>query len=168
MYKKGVYTFKDLLKENIDKKYKQQIEYELNDLPDYIDKPDISDGLQIVVWQMAANSYSCILLPRNEEIYMNYLIGGTGYEAYKKKIIASGNPDAILEEINKLENMQDTAAADQKYIITDENIVVRVAGNPISSYINPIAGTDAYLTEVGEQFDNRFKVERGVIVYFYD
>ena len=80
----------------------------------YIDKPDISDGLQIVVWQMAANSYSCILLPRNEEIYMNYLIGGTGYEAHKKKIIASGNPDAILEEINKLENMPDTAAADQK------------------------------------------------------
>ena len=115
-------------------------------------QPDTSNGLQIVVWQMAAESYSCILLPRDEEINAYYLIGGGSNNPYLKNIIASGKPDGILQEL-------------EQYGLPDEDIVVRVVQNPISSYINPLSGTDAYLDEVGAQFGGRFAVERGVVVY---
>ncbi|MBO4415664.1 MAG: M56 family metallopeptidase [Lachnospiraceae bacterium] len=131
---------------------------------EYTDKPDISDGLQIVVWQMAAGSYRCIMLPKNEEINAVYLLGGL----YQKNILASGTPDMILQEIDKLENSRETAPSGQKYDISDGNIVVRVVTNPISSYADPLFGTDAYLKEVSAQFDERFKVERGEVVYFLD
>ena len=45
LYKEGIYTFKDLLNSNIDDKSKQQIEYELNDKKDYIDKEKINTFL---------------------------------------------------------------------------------------------------------------------------
>ncbi len=41
LYKEGIYTYKELLSSNINDKYKQQIEYELHDKEDYINKEKI-------------------------------------------------------------------------------------------------------------------------------
>ena len=43
LYKKNMYCYKDLLNENIHDKYKQQIEYELYEKDDYIDKKKIKE-----------------------------------------------------------------------------------------------------------------------------
>lgn len=43
LYKKNKYSYKDLLNENINDKYKQQIEYELYEKDDYIDKKKIKE-----------------------------------------------------------------------------------------------------------------------------
>ena len=40
-YKKGIYSFKDLIEENLKDDYKRQMEYELYDKEDYIDKKNI-------------------------------------------------------------------------------------------------------------------------------
>ena len=45
LYKKGIYSYEDLLKEKINEKYKQQIEFELNDLNPYINKNNIKKVL---------------------------------------------------------------------------------------------------------------------------
>ena len=42
LYKEGIYTFQDLLKTNIDDKSKQQIDYELNNRKDHINKEEIN------------------------------------------------------------------------------------------------------------------------------
>ena len=41
LYNKGIYTFEDLLKEDINPKYKEQIELELYNIKDKINKPEI-------------------------------------------------------------------------------------------------------------------------------
>lgn len=41
LYKQGIYTYQDLLNQDIDKKYKQQIDFELNDKEPYIEKDKI-------------------------------------------------------------------------------------------------------------------------------
>ena len=43
LYKKGIYTYNDLLNSNITSKYKQQITFELYDKEDYIDKEKIRE-----------------------------------------------------------------------------------------------------------------------------
>ena len=45
LYKSGCYSYVDLLNSNIDSKYKQQIEYEMNELQDYIDKDAVKTFL---------------------------------------------------------------------------------------------------------------------------
>ncbi len=43
LYKKGIYTYKDLLNSEISDKYKEQIEYELYDKEDYINKEKVRE-----------------------------------------------------------------------------------------------------------------------------
>lgn len=45
LYKAGKISFEDLINENINEKYLQQIDYELNDKDDYINKENIEDFL---------------------------------------------------------------------------------------------------------------------------
>ena len=45
LYKKGKYSYEDLLKEDISIKYKKQIEYELYNIDDYINKKNIQEFL---------------------------------------------------------------------------------------------------------------------------
>jgi len=42
-YKKGIYQFEDLIKEDLKEDYKKQIEYEIYDKEDYIDKENIKE-----------------------------------------------------------------------------------------------------------------------------
>lgn len=51
-YKKGIITYRDLLNEKIDEKYKQQIEFEINDLDDYVDKNKIKDFLSTLSYPL--------------------------------------------------------------------------------------------------------------------
>ena len=41
LYNKGIYSYEDLLKEDINENYKRAIEYEIYDKEDYIDKKQI-------------------------------------------------------------------------------------------------------------------------------
>lgn len=45
LYKKGIYSYEDILKEDINENYKRTIEYEIYDKEDYIDKEKIKDFL---------------------------------------------------------------------------------------------------------------------------
>ena len=46
LYNKGIYSYEDLLKEDINENYKRTIEYELYDKEDYIDKEKIKEFLK--------------------------------------------------------------------------------------------------------------------------
>ena len=46
LYNKGIYSYEDLLKEDINETYKRTIEYELYDKADYIDKKQIKEFLK--------------------------------------------------------------------------------------------------------------------------
>lgn len=52
LYTKGVISFKDLIKEDINNKYKQQIEFELFDKNDYIDKDKIEEFLNTLSYPL--------------------------------------------------------------------------------------------------------------------
>lgn len=52
LYKSGCYSYNDLLNSNIDSKYKQQIEYEINELQDYIDKDAIKTFLETLSYPL--------------------------------------------------------------------------------------------------------------------
>ena len=52
LYKNDKYSYKDLLKEKINDKYKQQIEFELYDKPDYIDKNNIKKFLNTLSYPL--------------------------------------------------------------------------------------------------------------------
>ena len=45
LYNKGIYSYEDLLKEDINENYKRTIEYEINNKEDYIDKKQIKEFL---------------------------------------------------------------------------------------------------------------------------
>ena len=51
-YKKGIISYEDLLHENINSKYKEQIEFELFDKEDYIDKKKIKDFLDTLSYPL--------------------------------------------------------------------------------------------------------------------
>ena len=60
LYKDGIVSYNDLLKSNINKKYKQQIEFELNDLDPYINKDNIKkvlDDIKYPVYYLDFESY---------------------------------------------------------------------------------------------------------------
>lgn len=48
LYRRGIYSFEDLLKENINEKYKQQIEFELYDLEPVIVKEQVREFMKIL------------------------------------------------------------------------------------------------------------------------
>lgn len=52
LYKEGIYTYKELLSSNINDKYKQQIEYELYDKEDYINKEKIRDFISTLTYPL--------------------------------------------------------------------------------------------------------------------
>ena len=52
LYNKGVYEYKDLLKEDIDDKFKQQIEFELYDKEPYINKEKIKEFLSTLTYPL--------------------------------------------------------------------------------------------------------------------
>lgn len=52
LYNKGIYEYKDLLKEDIDDKYKQQIEFELYDKEPYINKIKIKEFLNTLTYPL--------------------------------------------------------------------------------------------------------------------
>ena len=52
LYHKGIYTYDKLLEENINEKYKQQIEYDTKDLPDHIDKQNINKFLDELTYPL--------------------------------------------------------------------------------------------------------------------
>ena len=52
LYKKNKYSYKDLLNENINEKYKQQIEYDLYNKEDYINKKKIKEFLNTLSYPL--------------------------------------------------------------------------------------------------------------------
>ena len=120
-------------------------EYVMSQLFEAYKDIDVSEGVQIVVWQFSPNSYSCVLLPKNSMISFDQF-NGIG--------LLSLTPDQAIEILELLN-------------VSDKNAIIRVTYNPYSSYINlePVSGDETYLNEVAAQFYNRFAVERGELVY---
>jgi hypothetical protein len=52
LYKEGIYTYEDLLKQDIDFKYKQQIDFELNNKEPYIEKDKIKSFLDTLSYPL--------------------------------------------------------------------------------------------------------------------
>lgn len=52
LYKKGIISYEDILKEDIDEKYRQQIEFEIKDMKDYIDKEKIKQFLDTLSYPL--------------------------------------------------------------------------------------------------------------------
>ena len=52
LYNDGIYTYEDLLKIKLNQKYKQQIEFELYNLDDYIDKEKIREFLNTLTYPL--------------------------------------------------------------------------------------------------------------------
>lgn len=63
LYKKGSFSYKDLLKEDINLKYKQQIEYELFDKGDYIDKENIKEFLSTLTYPLYFLDFESYQMP---------------------------------------------------------------------------------------------------------
>lgn len=52
LYNKGIYNYEDLLKEDIDEKFKQQIEFELHDKEPHINKEKINEFLSTLTYPL--------------------------------------------------------------------------------------------------------------------
>ena len=63
LYKNGLYSYEDLLKQDINDKYKQQIEYELYDKKDYIDKNKIKEFLNTLSYPLYFLDFETIAPP---------------------------------------------------------------------------------------------------------
>ena len=63
LYKKGIYSFEDLLNENIDSMFKQQIEYELFDREDYIEKDKIKEFLNTLTHPLYFLDFETFQMP---------------------------------------------------------------------------------------------------------
>ncbi len=63
LYNKGIYSYPDLLKENINDKYKQQIESELYDKEDYIDKNKIREFLNTLTYPLYFLDFETYQMP---------------------------------------------------------------------------------------------------------
>ena len=60
LYHEGIYSYEDLLKSNINEKYKQQIDFELNNLKDYINKDEVKkilDNLKNPIYFLDFETY---------------------------------------------------------------------------------------------------------------
>ena len=63
LYKEGIYSYKDLLNSNINDKQKQQIEYELYDKEDYIDKEKIKEFLNTLTYPLYFLDFETYQMP---------------------------------------------------------------------------------------------------------
>lgn len=63
LYKNGIYSYPDLLKEDINSKYKQQIEFELYDKNDYIDRDKISEFLDTLTYPLYFLDFETYQMP---------------------------------------------------------------------------------------------------------
>lgn len=63
LYKKGLYKYEDLLKENIKDDYKQQIIYELEDKEDYIDKKEVKEFLNTLSYPIYFLDFETYQMP---------------------------------------------------------------------------------------------------------
>ena len=63
LYKSGIYRFEDLDKIELNEKYKQQIEYELYDKEDYIDKNSIKEFLDTLTYPLYFLDFETYQLP---------------------------------------------------------------------------------------------------------
>ena len=63
LYKQGIYDYKDLLKENINEKYLQQIKYELYDKEDYINKENIQSFLNTLTFPLYFLDFETYQMP---------------------------------------------------------------------------------------------------------
>ena len=105
------------------------------------DRDDTDRRIQVVTWQMTADTYCCILLGINEPVtYMSMSDPGVQWFS----------PQSIMKVLSQLD-------------VPDEDIVISFVDNLISGYYDPAAGTDEYLEKIAELFDNRFEVRRGAI-----
>lgn len=62
-YKKGIYSFDDLLECNLNDKHVQQIEYELNNYEDYIDKDKIKEFLKTLSYPLYFLDFETYQMP---------------------------------------------------------------------------------------------------------
>lgn len=63
LYKNGIYTYKDLLTSDINDNHKQQIEYELYDKEDYIDKDKIKEFLNTLSYPLYFLDFETYQMP---------------------------------------------------------------------------------------------------------
>ena len=63
LYKQGIYEYKDLLKEDINEKYLQQIEYELYQKEDYINKENIKSFLKTLSFPLYFLDFETYQMP---------------------------------------------------------------------------------------------------------
>ena len=63
LYKKNIYSYNELLKTNINEKYKQQIEYELYNKDDYIDKEKIKSFINTLSYPLYFLDFETIAPP---------------------------------------------------------------------------------------------------------
>ncbi len=63
LYRNGIYSYPDLLKEDINSKYRQQIEFELYDKEDYIDKDKISEFLDTLTYPLYFLDFETYQMP---------------------------------------------------------------------------------------------------------
>lgn len=63
LYHDGIYSYKDLLDSDINDKYKQQIEYELYDKEDYIDKDKIKEFLDTLTYPLYYLDFETYQMP---------------------------------------------------------------------------------------------------------
>ena len=62
-YKKGIYSYEDLVNEDINDNYKKQIEYELYDKEDYIDRKSIKEFMDTLSYPLYFLDFETIQLP---------------------------------------------------------------------------------------------------------
>lgn len=62
-YQKGIYSFDDLLKEKLNSKQRQRIEFELYDKPDYIDKEKIKEFLNTLSYPLYFLDFETFQMP---------------------------------------------------------------------------------------------------------
>ncbi len=63
LYKEGIYSYSDLLKENINDKHKQQIEFELYNKDDYIEKNKIEEFLNTLTYPLYFLDFETYQMP---------------------------------------------------------------------------------------------------------
>ena len=104
LYHNGVYSYEDLLNEDIDDKYKQQIEFELYDKDDYINKDKISKFLDTLSYPLYFLDFETYQesIPEYDGIspymqipfqYSLHYIEEDGGELYHKEFLAEAGID---------------------------------------------------------------------------
>ncbi len=101
LYKQGIYTYEDLLKSKINKKYKQQILHELNDLKDEIDYEKIEEFLSTLSYPLYFLDFETFSSPipiydgtrPYEQISFQYSLHYIDDELHHKEYLAEAGTD---------------------------------------------------------------------------